>query len=1023
MLVRPLETPWMKIAICLASLLTPAYVFAQSSGNPLSDIEQQVLQGLSPEQRDSIMNQLGLGSGTTSSDQSNGRTQRDQNAQDQGAQRPITADQQAEMDRLSPYLAGDDWVIVTVDSRPLPALPGGGGGGGGGVAAAAQQAAAGGIPPSALAALRANPALAGAAGAAAAGGASSTLGGATAGTGTSTGPISATAGGYAAAGTMNPGDQQQNTDPNSPGNPPELTDDEKKQRQDLIDLIRSKNPYQLSHDGVLSLPGFSPIPLAGLTEQLATLRIGSEAALRQLYIRITKLPLKKTGAVALRPFGYDLFDRPVSSFAPVTDVPVPSSYTVGPGDQLEVQLFGSQNRILYLLVGRDGRVQFPNIGPISVAGQSFDEARATIEGRVERQMIGTHASVTMGDTRSIRVFVMGEAKNPGSYTVSGLAAISSALFAAGGIRGVGSLRNIQLKRQGAIVRQFDLYDMLIRGDNTDDVKLLSGDVIFIPPIGPTVSVDGQVRRPAIYEMRGETTVEGVVRLAGGLTPEADHRQAALTRIDANQHRIVVQVDIAGAAPSQIVRDGDFIRIPRLRPTIDAGVRLEGYLFSTGDFAWHEGMRLSDVIRSVDDLKPNADQHYVLIRRELPPDRRIVSLSADLDAALNARGTAADVILMPRDRITVFDLQSSRDRVIEPLLLDLRLQSSSARPTEAVQVDGHVNVPGTYPLEQNMTVRDLVRAGGGLSDAAYGGKAELTRYTIVNGESRRAELLQIDLTAALRGDPTANIQLRAFDNLSVKEVQAWEDLQQITLLGEVKFPGVYSIRRGETLRSVVQRAGGLTDLAFAEGSVFTRKELRVREQQQLDTFAIRMQSDVAFMALQAANTNSAAAATAATGALAAGQSLLAQLKSTRAVGRLVISLKAALDHPAGSIYDVMLRGGDQLIVPKFEQEVSVIGEVQNPTSHLYRPGWGRDEYIALSGGETRRADSGRVYVVRADGSVTTSSDRWFSRSPPVKAGDTVVVPLNAEHLPTLPMWQAVTQILYNIAIAVLAVHNI
>ena len=798
----------------------------------------------------------------------------------------------------------------------------------------------------------------------------------------------------------------------------ELTDEQNAQRLKLISLIRSKNPYQLSREGVLSLPGFAPIPLAGLTEQLATLRIGSEATLRQLYIRVTKLPLRKIGQPSLKPFGYDMFDRDISTFAPATNVPVPANYVVGPDDQLEVQLYGNVNRILHLTVGRDGRVQFPELGPISVGGQTFDAAKATIEGRVSRQMTGVRANVSMGDTRSIRVFVLGEVKQPGTYTVSGLATMTSGLFAAGGVGKIGSLRNIQLKRQGALVRQLDLYDMLIRGNTTDDAKLLPGDVIFVPPVGPTVSVDGEVRRPAIYETKGETSIASVIQLAGGLTPDADRQKAALTRIEGGR-RLVVQVSLAGMSTrEEAVRDGDSLRVPRLRPTLDAGVQLEGYVYSPVAFAYHEGMRLSEVIPSADDLQPNADLHYILIRRELPPDRHIVVLSADLEAALKAPGTDADPVLMPRDHVVAFNLQASRDRIIRPLLDDLRLQSTSQKPTAVVHVDGRVNVPGDYPLEQNMTVRDLLRAGGSLSDAAYDGKAELTRYSIVNGDARRTQLIQVDLAAVLRGDAAANIRLEPFDSLSVKQVQSWDDQEEVTLRGEVKYPGTYSIKRGETLRSVVLRAGGLTDLAFDAGAVFTRKELKEREQKDLDQFAVRMQSDIAFMALQGANANQGAGANA---ALLVGQALLEQVRSTKAVGRLVINLRAAMTNPNS---DVLLRGGDQLIVPKFQQEVTVIGEVQSGTSHLYRPSLTRSDYISLSGGVTRRADTGRVYVVRADGSVVAGeSGRWFSRdSSPIRPGDTVVVPLNAEHLPTLPLWLAVTQIIYNVAIAAAAVHS-
>lgn len=1010
---------------CIACLFPLGAALAQSTGgnnsgggNSISDLEQQVLQGLSPDQRDAIMNQLGIGSnnGQNGNGRRNGENQ--QNDMGQERQHEPTPSEQAEIDRLSPYLQAEDWVVITIDSNPLPALH---------LTPTPQPSTPGGtseLPPSLISSLQQNPGLGGAAGAAALGASSqqgnpSAMGQAAAPLGSSAGaPVTATAGGYAPESQQNLV-AQLNGD-NSEQRPPELTDEEKRERKRLINLIRSKNPYQLSRDGTLYLPGFAPIPLGGLTEQLASLRLGVEPALRQLFIRVTKLPLRKVGTRSLHPFGYELFDRSITTFAPVTNVPVPANYVIGAGDQLEVQLYGNQNRMIELQVGRDGRIQFPDLGPISVVGQTFDQARATIEGRVARQMNGVRASVTMADTRTIRVFVLGEAKHPGTYTISGLGTITSALFAAGGVLTQGSLRNIQLKRRGELVRHFDLYDMLIRGDSTDDAQLLPGDVIFIPPVGPTVSVDGEVRRAAIYETKGGSTLSDVLELAGGLTPEADRLKGALTRIDAQQHRVVLEVDLSGANRNQPVHDGDSLHVPRLRPTLDAAIEVEGYVYTTGTFAYHDGLRLTDVIHSVDELRPNADQHYLLIRRELPPNRRIVVLSADLGAALKAPDSPADVLLMPRDRIMVFDLQSSRDRVVQPLLDDLRLQATSTQPDNVVRVEGRVNVPGEYPLEEGMTVRDLVRAGGSLSDAAYRGKAELTRYNIVNGDSRRAELIEVDLAAALQNDPKANIRLEPFDTLSIKEVQAWDEQDEVVLRGEVRFPGKYFIKRGETLKSVLIRAGGLTDLAFVEGAVFTRKELRDREQKQLDMFAKRMQSDIAFMALQGANSNQAQAGT----ALTVGQSLLEQLRSTRAVGRLVINLKAALGNAPGSVYDVMLRDGDELLVPKYQQEVTVIGEVQTSTSHLYRPGFRRSDYIALSGGETRRADGARIYVVRADGSVVANEgSRWFhGDATPIKPGDTVVVPLNAEHLPTLPLWQAVTQIIYNVAIAAAAVHS-
>lgn len=797
----------------------------------------------------------------------------------------------------------------------------------------------------------------------------------------------------------------------------------KKERLErLIDLVRSRNPYTLDRTGALQLPGYPPIQLSGLTEDEATKLLSAESTFRELEVSITRLPLARSGVAGLKPFGYDLFDEDPAYFSPVTDAPVPADYIVGPGDRLNVQLYGSENRNLRLVVGRDGRINFPGMGPIQVGGRSFESVRSSLESRVQSQMIGVRASVSMGETRSIRVFVLGEARRPGSYAVAGLGTITTALFASGGVRDIGSLRDVQLKRQGAVVRRMDLYDMLLRGDTGNDAKLQPGDVIFIPPVGSTVSIDGEVRRPAIYELRSDQPIFEAIQMAGGLTAEADAQRISVSRVDEQQKRVVLDIDLTTAAGrSRLLRNGDVIRISRLRPQVDAGVLVQGHVHSPGLVAWREGLRLSDVLPSVDDLQSNADLGYVLIRREVPPDRRVVALSADLSKALREKGSEADVRLWARDQITVFDLETGRERVIQRLMDDIRLQARLDRPTQIVRVGGRVRVPGEYPLEPNMKVSGLIRAGGNLSDAAYGGTAELTRYEVVNGEARRTELITIDLSKVLLGDAAADVPLQPFDFLNIKEIPEWAEQEQVILAGEVRFPGTYPIKRGETLASVLQRAGGFSELAFPEGSVFTRKDLREREQKQIDQLASRLQSDIATMSLQAAAANQSGASQAAS----VGQTLLTQLKSSKAVGRLVIDVENAAAGTPGSAADVVLQDGDMLMIPKKSQEVTVIGEIQNATSHFYRSGLSRDDYISLSGGSTRKADVGRIYIVRANGSVVSSErGRWFSRSgqAAVKAGDTIVVPMDTERLPTLPLWQAVTQILYNLAISAAAINS-
>ncbi len=789
--------------------------------------------------------------------------------------------------------------------------------------------------------------------------------------------------------------------------------------QDRVDLINQKNPYDLDQSGVLHLPGLTPIYLSGLTIDQATRRLSAESGLRGLTIKLTYLPIVKSGFSGLKPYGYDLFAQAPSTFAPVTEVPVPADYTVGAGDQFVVQLYGSTNRTLRLVVGRDGIINFPDLGPINVGGRSFSSVQADLESQVSRKIIGVKASVSMGDTRSIRVFVLGEANLPGSYTVSGLSTMTTALFVSGGVKTIGSLRNIQLKRQGVVVRTLDLYDLLMKGDTSNDAKLMPGDVIYVPTVGKTVAVDGEVRRPAIYELKGTQTTSDAITLAGGITPEADISKASLVRINAQRHRTAIELNLGAANTDKVtLSNGDTLLVPRISPTLDSGVILSGHLHAPRTVAWRSGLRLTDVIGSVDELKPNADLHYVLIRRELAPDRSVAVLSADLSKALANKGGTDDVILQARDRITIFDYESDRAIVIKPILDELRLQSQSLRPTETVKVAGRIKVAGEYPLEPGMRISDLIRAGGSLQDAAYAPNAELIRRVIGPNDQRTTELINVELGALLAGNTDADLVLKSADELYIKELPNWNELARVVLSGEVKFPGTYILRRGETLRSVIERAGGLTEFAYLKGSVFTREEIKQREQEQIDQLASRMQSDLALMSLEAAQSNQQGSSS----TLTTGRQLLNQLKSTKAVGRLVIDLEQVLSAQVGTIDDVMLKDGDKLLIPRIKQSVTVLGEVQSPVSHIYVKELSQGDYVNQSGGETKKADSKLTYVVRANGGVVVANSGWFKRNTEILPGDTIVVPLDTERMPLLPLWQGITQILYNTAIAAAALNS-
>jgi protein involved in polysaccharide export with SLBB domain len=801
------------------------------------------------------------------------------------------------------------------------------------------------------------------------------------------------------------------------GTPPQAADKERGLSEMRAGVLAG-NPYRLDRTGVLSLPGVPPIVLAGLTAEQAMQRLNSEPALSEFTLEATLLPVE----LELKPFGYDLFSTVPTTFAPATDIPVPAEYVVGPGDTFELQLIGERGGRYSLTVGRDGVVDFPELGPIAVAGMRFAAAKAMLEQRVSEQMIGLRASVSMGALRSIQVFVLGEAERPGSYTVSGLSTITNALFASGGVKPIGSLRNIELKRSGQVVTGFDLYDLLLNGDTSHDARLLPGDVIFIPPVGTTVAISGEVQRQAIYELHEGAAASEILYLSGGLTPQADPRTARLERIDERRNRTVMDLDLTTPQGRAMrLQTGDVIRIQAIRESIEGAVSLLGHVHRAGSVQYRPGMRLTDLVGSLDELQPLADLHYVLILRETGPTRKVSAVSADLAAAFADPASSANVLLQPRDQAHVFDLATSRDRVIAPILDDLDRQSSRDAPLQVVGVGGHVKVPGQYPLEPGMTVSNLVRAGGGLDQGAYGGSAELARYEVIEGERRQVELIVIDMPRLLAGDPAADVALRPFDYLVIQEVPLWGEQETVTVEGEFRFPGTYPIRRGETLKSVIDRAGGLTSFAFPEGSIFLREDLKERERRQLEALSKRLQADLATLALQSAEGGDVSGASQ---GLAVGRQLLNQLQTTEPVGRLVIELPQVLAAQAGDALDVVLRDGDRLLVPKQSQEVTVLGEVQNGTSHFYRDGVGRDEYISLSGGLTSRADKGRIYVVRANGSVVANqSSGWFSRgSVGMHPGDTVVVPLEADRIRPLTLWTAVTTIIYNLAISVAAINS-
>jgi protein involved in polysaccharide export with SLBB domain len=785
---------------------------------------------------------------------------------------------------------------------------------------------------------------------------------------------------------------------------------------EFLDRIKDSNPYVLDDAGRLLLPGIPAIALAGLNIEQAMIRVGAERSLREYTVVLTHLPLEPVGTAALEPFGHDVFKNARSTFfAPATDVNVTADYVVGPGDSLSVLLTGNQNSQYFLDVQRDGTINFPEIGSINVSGLTFPEVRNLISERVSEQMIGVRASTTLGELRSIRVYVLGEVRRPGSFTVNSLSKMAHALLASGGVTEIGTLRRIELKRAGVTVETLDLYDILLRGDMSGNERLQPEDTIFVPTVGSTVAVDGEVRRPAIYELRDGETAADLIELAGGLRASADPGEIRLERIVPGRGVSVVDVNLAAAAGGDMaLRDGDVLRVAGNLDQIEDSVRLVGNVQREGLYQWREGMTVSDLLPGPELVRPQSDLRYVLIRREPTANVEVEALSVDLEAVWAGRLGAADLALMPRDTVHVFHLETGRQQYVGPIVEEIEAQAGPGEPMPVVRIGGRVRAEGRYPLEPGMRLSDLLRAGGGLTDAAYAVEAELTRYQVVDGAYRQADLLTVDLAAVRAGASDADVALSPYDYLTIRQISGWDEQAVVTLVGEFKFPGDYPIRPGETMTSVLARAGGMTEFAFAEGSVFTRVDAAERERAQYETMARRVEAELAALALSEEG---------ASDTLETGQAVLAQIRNTAVTGRTVIRLDEIL---AGrSETSIEMRNGDVLYVPKANQEVTVIGEVQYPTTHIYSAGLDRDGYIARSGGVTRRADNGRIYIVRANGEVVTDSGgRWFRRDAgfEVRPGDTIVAPLDVTRMRPLTLWTSVTQIMYNMAIAAAAVSS-
>lgn len=798
----------------------------------------------------------------------------------------------------------------------------------------------------------------------------------------------------------------------------------------------------------------------------------------------------------LKPFGYELFSGEPTTFAPSETALVPNAYIVGPGDTFSINLYGKESYNGEAAVDREGRLVIDKLQPVNVAGMQYSEVVKLIKHKVEQEMIGVKAFVSMGETRSIRVMVLGEAYKPGAYTIPSLSSITHALFISGGFSEIASLRKIQLKRGGKTIQTLDLYDLLINGDSSDDVVLKPGDVVFIPPVGKQVTISGQVRRPAVFELKGSESIEELISMAGGFKAAAYPQKTIVERFTGNSSKTILQLDLTKDA-QYIPRNGDKIKVPESSDELDNAITLLGAVTYPGNYSWKPGDRISRLFTSIkSDLLPTADYDYALIVREVNVKADVEVLQFSPIKAFK-QDVSSDIELQPRDIVIIFsrfqtkeeeesalkslaltkeqielqdriklwnkyeerqfyefidlggalekdlaeqlaeeeskkitnitdflnsgkkDLKESdyaifsREKLLKPIIAKLNQQANYANQVKIFGIRGEVRFSGVYPLPENATVQEAVLAAGGLKESTYLEKAEITRYSSTEGAS--LSHVVVDLNKALASESADSFKVLSKDSISIYPIPNWQKDLQIEIVGEVQFPGVYSIRKGEDLSNVLQRAGGFTEFSYPEGAIFTRESIRFQEQQQLNKLSQDLRRDIASKSFNNSITDSSLS-------YKDMDSLINDLAKVKAVGRLVINLP---DIERG-INNLPLQNNDILYIPTKSNSISVVGEVNFATSHIYNPKLSFEDYINRSGGFKQRADEDRIYIIKASGLVKVPNQgSWFaaSRKDQLAPGDTIVVPLNTEHIDNLTLWSTATQILYQMGVALAAISSL
>ncbi len=714
-------------------------------------------------------------------------------------------------------------------------------------------------------------------------------------------------------------------------------------------------------------------------------------------------------------YGASLFDRVPSTFAPIDRIPVTADYVIGPGDELLIRAWGQIDLEAKLIVDRDGEVYLPKVGALQVAGLKYPQLQGYCKTAVGRVFRNFDLSVSLGQLRSIQVFVVGQARRPGSYTVSSLSTLVNTLFASGGPSPSGSMRHIQLKRQNRVVSEFDFYDLLLEGDQSKDARLLPGDVLYIAPVGPLIAVAGSVNVPGIYELRGRASLADALEMAGGLATTADGQKVVVERIDKRATRQVEEFPLDEKGLQRELKDGDVVRVFSLSPRFENAVILRGNVSRPGRYEWHPGMRIRDLI-------PNSD----------------ALLTRDYWRAMNSVSTLGEVRDLREERSQRDSLQGRGLNPVDRQERDARSQldpgdrsyrelGSQLDPVDRTERDARSLLASSKAATQITTAQFREDIKSNVPEINWD-------YAVIqrlNPQDLSTRLVSFNLgKLVLQGDEDNNLELEAGDVLTIFSqadltVPLEKQTKFVRLEGEFRAAGVYRAEPGETLRQLVARAGGSTQDAYFYGAEFTREAVRLQQQKGLDQLRESLERDIARSAtgiagLDASQVEEKRMQT------EAQRELADKLGQVKATGRVVLELKADLAG-VDALPSLTLEDGDRFVLPYRPSTVEVLGAVYNNNSFLYRADKRVGDYLKQAGGATRDADKARTFVIRADGAVLSKQSvngLWKGGFDSLRLmpGDAIVVPPRLTAGTKLRALKDWTQIFSQFALGVAAVRT-